>query len=251
MQQKQSEIVIRQETLDDFREVELLTRDAFWNVFQPGADEHYLVHKIRNSPSQIKELSLVATLPNDTGTSIIVGYILYTRSTIMRRDSTVEEVVTFGPVCVSPGYQNQGIGVKLILHSISIAKSLGFRAIVIYGYPSYYRKFGFENGYHFGICSSSGTFPKALQVLELYPYSLNGISGQFHESSDFLMNSIDVDSFDHSFSPREKYVTVSQVLFREMIGLQYSDSDPVNITSRCSSRDLVLEVISQDEPGSL
>ena len=38
-------IHIRLETENDYRAVETLTRNAFWNVYKPGADEHYFVHE--------------------------------------------------------------------------------------------------------------------------------------------------------------------------------------------------------------
>lgn len=41
-------IVFRQELPSDHRRVEELTRDAFWNSFQPGSDEHFLTHQIRD-----------------------------------------------------------------------------------------------------------------------------------------------------------------------------------------------------------
>lgn len=53
-------IAIRPETSQDYRTVEALTRDAFWNLFVPGCDEHYLVHLMRNHPDFVKELAFVA-----------------------------------------------------------------------------------------------------------------------------------------------------------------------------------------------
>ncbi len=41
-------IIIRNETEKDYKAVENLTREAFRNVYKPGADEHYFVHKMRN-----------------------------------------------------------------------------------------------------------------------------------------------------------------------------------------------------------
>ena len=52
-------LTIRLETPKDYREVEELTRDAFWNVYKPGADEHYFVHKMRKHPDFISELAFV------------------------------------------------------------------------------------------------------------------------------------------------------------------------------------------------
>ena len=43
-----SEYSIRRETPEDYRAVEELTREAFWNVYKPGADEHYFVHQMRS-----------------------------------------------------------------------------------------------------------------------------------------------------------------------------------------------------------
>ena len=52
-------INIRLETEDDYRAVEELTRNAFWNVYKPGADEHYYVHMMRKHPDFIPELAFV------------------------------------------------------------------------------------------------------------------------------------------------------------------------------------------------
>jgi predicted N-acetyltransferase YhbS len=41
------EFLIRAETPADYRTVEDVTRRAFWNLNQPGCDEHYLVHEMR------------------------------------------------------------------------------------------------------------------------------------------------------------------------------------------------------------
>lgn len=35
--------IIRKETKDDYRETENLAREAFWNLSQPGCNEHYLM----------------------------------------------------------------------------------------------------------------------------------------------------------------------------------------------------------------
>lgn len=53
---------VRVENKDDFRKVEELTREAFFNVYLPGCKEHYVLHKFRDSDSFIKDLSLVLEL---------------------------------------------------------------------------------------------------------------------------------------------------------------------------------------------
>lgn len=36
---------IRPEQPSDYREVENLVRESFWNVYRPGALEHYVLHR--------------------------------------------------------------------------------------------------------------------------------------------------------------------------------------------------------------
>ncbi len=50
---------IRLEQPKDYREVENLTREAFWNVYRPGCLEHYVLNQYRNDPDFIPELDFV------------------------------------------------------------------------------------------------------------------------------------------------------------------------------------------------
>ena len=50
------DMTIRLEKENDYKAVEELTREAFWNVYELGADEHYFVHEMRNHPDFIPEL---------------------------------------------------------------------------------------------------------------------------------------------------------------------------------------------------
>ena len=50
---------IRTEQPRDFKIVENLTREAFWNVYRPGCVEYFVLHHYRNDPSFIPELSFV------------------------------------------------------------------------------------------------------------------------------------------------------------------------------------------------
>ena len=68
-------LTIRLETEKDYRAVEELTREAFWNVYKPGADEHYFVHMMRNHPDFIPELAFVLEKDGE-----IVGNIMYTKA---------------------------------------------------------------------------------------------------------------------------------------------------------------------------
>jgi len=54
------DVGLRNETVSDYRTVEELTREAFWNHHVPGCDEHYLLHIMRKADSFIHELDIVA-----------------------------------------------------------------------------------------------------------------------------------------------------------------------------------------------
>ena len=68
-------ITIRNETETDYRAVEELTREAFWNLNFPGCSEHYLIHVLRSHADFIPELDLVAEADGK-----IVGSIIYSKS---------------------------------------------------------------------------------------------------------------------------------------------------------------------------
>ena len=70
-----NKLIIRRETEKDYRAVEELTREAFWNVYKPGADEHYFVHQMRSHPDFLPELAFVAEVDGR-----IVGSIMYTKA---------------------------------------------------------------------------------------------------------------------------------------------------------------------------
>ena len=132
------EIIIRHEQEVDYRNVEELTREAFWNRYVPGCDEHYLVHSMRSMPAFLPDLDFVAEYHGN-----VIGNIMYTKATIFGDDGRQYPVLTFGPISVLPEYQGRGIGSKLIQHTKAIAKSLGYQAILIYGDPEFYKRVGF------------------------------------------------------------------------------------------------------------
>ena len=208
------EIQIRNEKEKDYREVEELTREAFWNLYVPGANEHFIVHNLRKSKNFIKELDFVAVYEDR-----IVGNIIYTLSYIEDESNKKHEVITFGPVSVMPEFQNKGIGRKLIEYSIKKATDLSYKAIIIYGYPDYYSKYGFKGGKNYGICTPEGTYMKALQVLELQENALNGIHGKFLQDDGFYPDESESEKFDKTFTDKEKMITNSQEEFEKMLNM--------------------------------
>ena len=114
-------IAIRQETEKDYRAVEELTRNSFWNVYKPGADEHFYVHTMRNHPDFIPELAFVLEKYGE-----IIGNIMYTKAWLEDETGKRKEIVSFGPLCVAPEYQRQKLGKILIEHSFDAARKMGY-----------------------------------------------------------------------------------------------------------------------------
>ena len=52
-------LTLRHEAPADRRAAETLVREAFWNVYKPGCDEHYYLHLLRQSPAFRPELTFV------------------------------------------------------------------------------------------------------------------------------------------------------------------------------------------------
>ena len=55
---KKNDYIIRLENPCDYRTVETITREAFWNLSVPGCDEHYYVHVMRSHADFIPELEM-------------------------------------------------------------------------------------------------------------------------------------------------------------------------------------------------
>jgi predicted N-acetyltransferase YhbS len=204
------EIKLRLEEEKDYRLVEELTREAFWNVNFPGCCEHLVIHNLRKVNEFIKELDFVAIHNNE-----IVGNIVYVEAKLKDNDKEYT-VLTFGPLSVLPEYQNKGIGGELINYTMKLSKEMGYKAIIIYGDPEYYKRFGFKESKEYNITNKDKKYPAALLVSELYPNALNGINGIFDEGKNYEIDENKFEEFEKDFDKKEKCVTKSQQRFMEI-----------------------------------
>ena len=209
------DLVIRNEKKEDYRTVEQLTREAFWNLYVPGCNEHYMLHNLRNSSDFIPELDFVTEKEGQ-----IVGQIVYSRGIIKCTQGEEKEVITFGPVSVLPAFQKRGIGSALIIHTINLARKMGYPAICIYGDPRYYSRFGFRCAEKYEIKTADDKFAVSLQVLELRQGALNNVSGRFIESAAFTVDETEFAEYDATFPFKEKKETDSQREFRLLASLR-------------------------------
>lgn len=204
-------MIIRKEEKKDYWSVENLTREAFWNVYKPGADEHYFVHTMRSHPDFIPELAFVIEIDGE-----IVGNIMYTKAWLEDERGEKKDIISFGPICVLPKYQRQKIGKLLIEHSFGVARKMGYDTCVVFGNPANYVGRGFVSCKKKNVSYvRKGNFPTALLVCELLPGALDGHSWQYIQSTaeaacqDFEA----VEAFDATFPKKEKMWKPSQEEF--------------------------------------
>ena len=112
----------------DFKTVENLTREAFWNVYCPGCTEHYVLHCYRSEPDFVPELSLVLEVDGE-----IIGHVMYAWSHIDADDGRKIRMMTFGPISIRPDYKRKGYGKTLLDHSMRIAAEMGAGCLLICG----------------------------------------------------------------------------------------------------------------------
>ena len=205
-------VIIRPEEKGDYEIVEKVTREAFWNLYVPGCDEHYLSHIMRDHEDFIGELDYVAEIDGN-----VIGSIMYTKSILIGDDSEQIPIVSFGPLCVLPEYQRQGIGTALIDKTKQIVRDMDIPAIVIYGDPHNYCKHGFKNGIDYCVSDMDGEYPMGLLVLELQPGFFGMKRWRARQSDVFKYEQEEALEFDRKFEPKEKKTQYSQELFKIQI----------------------------------
>ncbi len=139
-------INFRLETEKDYREVENMVRESFWNVYQPGCSEHYLLHVLRDDPAFVRELDLVMELNGR-----LIGQNMFMRTVIEADDGRKIPVLTMGPICIVQDLKRKGYGKKLLDYSVSKAAELGYGAVLFEGNIAFYGKSGFSYARNFGI----------------------------------------------------------------------------------------------------
>jgi predicted N-acetyltransferase YhbS len=149
-------MIIRPEEPKDYREVEELTREAFWNVYRPGCVEHYVLNQYRNSPDFVKELDFVM---EEEGR--IIGHVMFSKAELeipgtsprmtegetsprMTEGETRISSWTFGPISIHPDYKRKGYGLKLLSYALEQARKIGVGFLCMEGNIDFYKHVGFK-----------------------------------------------------------------------------------------------------------
>ena len=200
---------IRPEKPDDYRTVENLVRESFWNVYRPGCSEHYVIHVLRDDPAFIKELDFVMELEGE-----IIGQNMFMRTVINADDGTDVPVLTMGPICIAPELKRKGYGKELLDYSLEKAESLGFGAVLFEGNILFYGKSGFDYASKFGIRYHDlpeGADSSFFLCRELISGYLDSVTGVYQTPAGYYVDDADVEEFDGSFPPKEKKKLPGQI----------------------------------------
>ncbi len=198
----EDKIIIRNETKEDYRKVENLTREAFWNVYRPGCMEHYVLHCYRNDPAFVPELDFVMELNNE-----LIGQVIYVRSEIDCDNGRKAPIMTFGPIGIAPEYKRQGYGKRLLDYSMEKAKETGVGALVVTGNILFYGKSGFVPAKTKGVRYADDPETDYLLIKELIPGFLDGISGTYKDPEGYFVcekNPEAFERFEATFPKKEK-----------------------------------------------
>ena len=201
--------IIRNETAADYRAVENLTREAFWNVYRPGCSEHYVLHRFRDRPEFVKELDYVMEMDGQ-----IVGHVMFVKAAIAADDGRTLPIMTFGPISIHPDFQRKGYGKALLDFALEKAAEMGVGAVCMEGNIDFYGKCGFEvasgRGIHYYAEPREEVVPYFL-LKELKKGFLDGVTGTYHTPDGYFADDADIEAFDRQFPPKEKRALPGQL----------------------------------------
>lgn len=203
-------MIIRLEEKKDYLEVENLVRNSFWNVYRPGAYEHFIVHNLRNDESFIKDLAYV--IENDDR---IMAHINYSKGKVTQMDGKSEDALILGPISIDNDYQNRGYGSMLINHTLNLAEELGFPFVFVVGDENYYCRFGFESASKYKIFLQGTNYEDECPffMIKIFDKDDFELSDAIFSNPDvFDVDEMDVDEFDKKFDFKAKEIRQGQLV---------------------------------------
>ena len=195
-------IVIRHEKKEEYREVENMVRESFWNVYRPGCLEHYVLNQLRDDPAFVPELDFVMEKDGK-----LIGQNMFMRAHIKADDGREIPIMAMGPICITPDLKRHGYGKILLDYSIEKARELGCGAVCFEGNIDFYGKSGFTQASKFGIRYHGvpeGEDASFFLCKELIKGYLDGITGEYTPPEGYFVDEALAEEFDKQFPKKEK-----------------------------------------------
>ena len=204
-----NDYIIRLERTEEYREVENLVRESFWNVYRPGCLEHYVLNQLRNDPDFVPELDFVMEK-----NGVLIGQNIFMKAVIKADDGRDIPIMTMGPICIAPEYKRQGYGKILLDYSLEKAAELGCAAVCFEGNIDFYGKSGFHFASEYGIRYHGlpeGEDSSFFLCRELIPGYLDGITGEYATPQGYFVDEAEAEEFDKGFPVKEKLKLPGQI----------------------------------------
>ena len=204
-----NDYVIRLERKEEYRKVEELVRESFWNVYRPGCLEHYLLNQLRKNADFVKELDFVMEKDGE-----LIGQNVFVKAIVKADDNRDIPIMTMGPICIAPKFQRKGYGKILLDYSIAKAASLGCGALCFEGNIDFYGKSGFTFARNFGIRyhglpeDADDSFFLCKELTDGY---LDGITGEYFTPQGYFISEEEIEKFDKMFQHKEKRTLPGQI----------------------------------------
>lgn len=204
-----NDYVIRLERKEEYRKVEELVRESFWNVYRPGCLEHYLLNQLRKNADFVKELDFVMEKDGE-----LIGQNVFVKAIVKADDNRDIPIMTMGPICIAPKFQRKGYGKILLDYSIAKAASLGCGALCFEGNIDFYGKSGFTFARNFGIRyyglpeDADDSFFLCKELTDGY---LDGITGEYFTPQGYFISEEETEKFDKMFPHKEKRTLPGQI----------------------------------------
>lgn len=202
-------IIIRLEKKEEYREVENLVRESFWNVYRPGCLEHYVLNRLRTDEAFVPELDFVMEKDGK-----LIGQNMFMRAKIQADDGRDIPIMTMGPIGIAPEFKRQGYGKILLDYSLEKAAELGAGALCFEGNIDFYGKSGFTFASEFGIRYHGlpeGEDASFFLCKELIPGYLDGVTGEYATPQGYFVDEAEAENFDKQFPYKEKLILPGQL----------------------------------------
>ncbi len=200
-----NDFIIRLEKEEDYREVENLVRESFWNVYRPGCFEHFVLKNLRHDTDFVPELDFVMEKDGE-----IIGQNVFVKTNIAGDDGRNIPVMTMGPICIAPSFKRKGYGKALLDFSLKKAEKSGCGAVLFEGNILFYSKCGFTYASEYAIRYHGlpeGEDSSFFLCKELIPGYLDGVSGEYSTPRGYFVCEKypeEFEKYEQTFPCKEK-----------------------------------------------
>jgi predicted N-acetyltransferase YhbS len=204
-----NDYIIRLERKEEYREVENLVRESFWNVYRPGCLEHYVLNQLRDDEAFVSELDFVMEQNGK-----IIGQNMFMKAVIKADDGREIPIMTMGPICITNELKRKGYGKILLDYSVEKAAELGCGALCFEGNINFYGKSGFTYASEYGIRYHDlpeGADASFFLCKELIPGYLKDITGEYTPPQGYFVDEKEAEEFDREFPQKEKLKLPGQI----------------------------------------